>query len=65
MLCMAIGYYGKHAVCNSQAACYILALLETIIEMLFVFTGMALIVGNIKTVKTLNSKDVFVTVKTS
>ena len=29
------------SVCNIQAACYILALLETIIEKIFVFTGMA------------------------
>ena len=29
------------SVCKSQARCYVLALLETIIEIFFVFTGMA------------------------
>ena len=37
----AYGILCQASVCNIQAACYILALLETLIEIFFVFIGMA------------------------
>ena len=55
----------KTSVCNIQAACYILALLETLIEIVFCLYRYGLISRQFYNGKdkTLNGKDGFVTVK--